>query len=516
MTRQETLLKAQSTQNPQLGVQVIGAPIVPAFIPVPVASKDWREYLTSSLWVVSVDAIGELSAGYQPTAEALKTYISAGGMILIDEVKSAKSLNPIHDFLGYAPSDMEAIPWRSASLDNFIYWNVTRDTDSAETMIRAMEKIPFVEKDFGRGKILISSKPFADLVPDDLDPVLNRNAATFVTTLTSSTADGSWFWQNIIRSVGKPPIWTFCVIVALFGALLGPGLLYFTGRMERRSLMIFLVPTISLLATVAVIAYGIFHEGFETHVRLFSVTAYDGPSKTAFAWSRQNYFSGMPPRNGLQFPQDAFVRPVYMNEDRNYYGMPDPTTNVRGTVNYGENQAWTNWLRPRQHQQLLVGHKADANTIPISTERTASGGLRIKNLTKSTLPVVALRGAKDDYYVEFDLAPDESREPASQDYSSVSVAVSRACADLRPTIPEELASGSDSLLNFGNSGRYTRVYSTSTPDIINDGMQRYLGERLELKPYSFAALVKQTDAVVLPIEGKQYENVHIAIGVEPW
>ncbi len=34
------------------------------------------------------------------------------------------------------------------------------------------------------------------------------------------------------------------------------------------------------------------------------------------------------------------------------------------------------------------------------------------------------------------LAPDESREPASQDYSSVSVAVSRACADLRPTIPK--------------------------------------------------------------------------------
>ncbi len=105
MTRQETLLKAQSTQNPQLGVQVIGAPIVPAFTPVPVASKDWREYLTSSLWVVSVDAIKELSAGYQPTAEALKTYISAGGMILIDDVKSAESLNTIHDFLGYAPSE---------------------------------------------------------------------------------------------------------------------------------------------------------------------------------------------------------------------------------------------------------------------------------------------------------------------------------------------------------------------------------------------------------------------------
>ncbi len=44
---------------------------------------------------------------------------------------------------------MEAIPWRSASLDNFIYWNVTRDADSAETMIRAMDKISFVEKDFG-------------------------------------------------------------------------------------------------------------------------------------------------------------------------------------------------------------------------------------------------------------------------------------------------------------------------------------------------------------------------------
>ncbi len=80
---------------------------------------------------------------------------------------------------------------------------------------------------------------------------------------TSGAYDENWSLRNMIASVGKPPIWTFCAIVLLFGLILGPGLLTLTGWIGRRSLMILLVPLFSLGATLAIVCYEVLHEGLE-------------------------------------------------------------------------------------------------------------------------------------------------------------------------------------------------------------------------------------------------------------
>ena len=164
----------------------------------------------------------------------------------------------------------------------------------------------------------------------------------------TADSDSDWFWRNLIRTVGKPPVWTFCAIVTLFGALLGPGLLALTGRLRRRSLMIFLVPAISLVASLAIVAYGVLHEGFETHVRITSVQAIDGDAKLGFAWSRQNFFSGSPPRDGLKFSPHTYARPVYAEiSDTNYWAERDPRKDRTCTVNIEpDQQRWSGWLRP--------------------------------------------------------------------------------------------------------------------------------------------------------------------------
>lgn len=383
-------------------------------------------------------------------------------------------------------------------------------------LMNSLSTDKLLERNYGRGKVIICNRRLDELLENQISVIVSSNTNQSVGTLTSRNNDGSWFWQNLILEVGKPPVWAFCVIVALFGALLGPGLLIFTGRIQRRSLMIFLVPTLSFVATVAIVLYGVLHEGFDTHVRTHSVTTFDGPAQVAFAWSRQNYFSGSPPREGLQFGADTYVRPVGPDDAANYSGMPDPRRNLDGTASFGKKQTWNSWLKPRQHQQLLVGHKVDPSMIPISTERNGAGMLVVKNLTAIKLPLVVLRGDKDDYYVEVDLGPNTSREPEVQDLDSVRVVVSRIGADFKPKIPPELDGGSDSLLNFGNPRRYARTYYVQASEIINESFKRYLSDNLALQPHEFATLVPEFDALEIPLKGIQSDNVNLVIGVDPW
>ncbi len=553
-------------------------------IPVDEASGDWRHYFPYPVWIASVDAIAEINDKQTHVAAALRTYVSAGGTLLISQVDTNATMVSVNRLLSGPGGNAELASWKSISkaapaawwiLDSENDLKAVTDGSSANSTASSTQKIEgagaifdaalltdtlletglgshrhnindvmaalglddvslgqleegrsrlmnslstdkLLERSYGRGKIIICNRRLDELLASQVKMIVDAKADQSVCALTSRSHDGSWFWQNLILEVGKPPVWAFCVMVVLFGAILGPGLLTFTGRIKRRSLMIFLVPAVSLVATLAIVLYGVLHEGFDTYVRTHSVTYYDGPAQVAFGWSRQNYFSGLPPREGLNFSVETYVRPVAPDDQANYSGMPDPRRNIDGTITVGENQTWNGWLKPRQHQQLLVGHKVDPRTIPISTKRNDSGKLVIKNLTEMKIPLVVLRGDKDDYYLEADLGPNESREPEVKDLDSVRVAVSRIGADFKPKIPPELDGGSDSLLNFGSPRRYNRAYYVQASEIINEAFKRYLSDDLALEPHEFATLVPEFNALEVPIKGIQSDNVNLVIGVDPW
>ena len=560
-----------------------------SLIAVDEASGDWRHYFPYPLWIASDDAVAEINEQQPHVAAALRTYVSAGGTLLIYDVNSTPSMLGVHRLLSSAGGNAELTSWKSIGKPAPAWWiihseqalggvsgaagdtatkatasensepqpiesagaiydaalltdtlletglgghrdnlnllitafgfeDITRKQleDGRSRLMNSLSTDKLLQREFGRGKVIICNRRLDELPESQISLFANANDNQSLSALTARAQDGSWFWQNLILEVGKPPVWAFCVMVALFGALIGPGLLLFTGRLQRRSLMIFLVPTVSFVATLAIILYGVLHEGFDTHVRIHSVTTYNGPAQVAFGWSRQNYFSGLPPREGLQFSADAYVRPVAADEAVNYGGNPDPRRNIDGTVSMGDKQTWNDWLKPRQHQQLLVGHKVDPSTIPISTERNESEKLVVKNLTASKLPLVVLRGDKDDYYFEVDVGPNESREPEVQDLDSVAAAVARVGVDFKPKIPPELEGGSDSLLNFGNPRRYSRSYYAQNVEIINEAFKRYLSDDLALEPHEFATLVPKFDAIEIPLKGMQADNVNLVIGVEPW
>lgn len=97
----------------------------------------------------------------------------------------------------------------------------------------------------------------------------------------------------------------------------------------------------------------------------------------------------------------------------------------------------------------------------------------------------------------------------------MAVIVGRVGADFKPMVPVELAGGGDSLMNFGNARRYARTYQTQA-DIIGEAFKIFLSGDIELQPYAFATLVSQSEAITVPLEGTQADNVNLVIGVEPW
>lgn len=370
-------------------------------------------------------------------------------------------------------------------------------------------------RDYLGGKVMVSASPLSELSSDLILQSLAGSQRWSANTLAAKDADGNWFWRNLITAVGKPPVFTFCAIVALFGALLGPGLLFLTGRMARRSLMILLVPAVSLVATLAIVGYGVLHEGFGTYVRVTSVSVVDAETGIGFAWSRQNYFSGLPPREGFNLGLNTYARPVSA-EDEQRYGVSDPRQGNLCRVTLADRQNWNAWLKPRQQQQLLIGHAVEGVPRIVALQREAERKLAITNVTESELPVVVVRGSEDDYYYAESVPAGATVVVEADDDRRVGASVARVMVDLKPEMPRAMQEAS-SLLEFG-SGNGARVISRTydSRDVIGRALEDYLSDRLDMPPLSFATIVRENEWIEIPVQGEQEQGLHIVVGTQTW
>ncbi len=476
--------------------------------PIAGASTDWREYSIFAGWIVSTRGLDEFVERPEIVA-AFRNYVASGGRLWVMGVETADDFARLERLLNDTPD-----PEGAARL-----WfkpdekSPRTEFSSLEEVSSAVGQTQFLQRNYVTGLVLVSNQT--------LDSP--ESAASFESTIRgqiavpphakiADDADGNWFWLNLIEAVGKPPVGMFSVIVALFGAILGPGLLYFTGRAGRRSLMIFLVPALASIAVCAVMSYGILHEGFETHIRITSVTHVDENNNTGFAWSRQNYFSGLPPRDGLVFRSDTYARPVSMNLSRNSY-RGDPRRSVDCDLHLEDDQIWKGWLKPRQQQQMLVGHAIDQPQIPLRIQRIDSENIGLTNLTEQTLPFAVIRAAHNYYFSESVEAGQElTLEPV--DESEVGRMVNRIMQPLRLRIPDGMRDGGTAL-NF-NSRSTRALLGSSGRDAMNLAIKDYTSENLNMAPYSYATLLQENNQIEVPIEGQQGNGMHFVIGTSRW
>lgn len=369
----------------------------------------------------------------------------------------------------------------------------------------------YIKSTYLAGQVTVSKRSPMTMPTAQFRSILGGSSYSLHSQIAPST-DGDWFYRNLIGAVGKPPVWVFCTVIALFGALIGPGLLYLTARIGRRSLLIFAVPAISFLATTAIIVYGVLHEGFDTHLRVNSVQWIEAGGGRSFAWSRQNYFSGLPPAEGLVFPAQSYLRVVGVD----YAGgmTTTPRNRIDGVVTEAEQQVVSGWMRSRTQQQMLVGQSLDKAEFPIRITRQPSG-VEVENLGPGRLPLVVFRGAGDDehYYLE-DLAPSEVRGIKPLAESAIMANVARMMADLKPAAPPELQGGGGSLMEFGNQS--WRWRSGEESDVINQSYARYMSDKMFLLPYGVSILAEQNDAIAVPLGGKMDKGLHLIVGELKW
>lgn len=368
----------------------------------------------------------------------------------------------------------------------------------------------YVKSTYLAGQVVVSQRSPMTMTTSQFRSILGGAGYSLHSQIAPAT-DGNWFYRNLIGAVGKPPVWVFCAVIALFGALIGPGLLYLTARIGRRSLLIFAVPAISFLATTAIVVYGVLHEGFDSYVRVNSVQWIDQDGGPSFAWSRQNYFSGLPPAEGLAFPAQSYLRVVGVDSG----GLTTtPRNRIDGTVADAEQQVVSGWLRSRTQQQMLVGQSVGGAGFPVSITPKGSG-VEVKNLGDGELPLVVFRGPGDDeYYCLEALAPMEIRNVKAQAETAIMANVARVMADLKPAAPPELQGGGGSLMEFGN--RNWRWRAGEESDVINQSYARYMSDKMALLPYGISVLAKRNDAITVPLEGKMDKGLHLIVGELKW
>jgi hypothetical protein len=119
----------------------------------------------------------------------------------------------------------------------------------------------------------------------------------------------SRFWNWTIRGVAQPPIYAFLSLIALFMLLVGP-IAYWKLRSIGRSYLMFLVaPLLAMLATAALVVYGLVADGLGTKARVREVTWLCDADGNAARYCRSTYFTGLRPVEGLRFPPEAIVEP---------------------------------------------------------------------------------------------------------------------------------------------------------------------------------------------------------------
>ena len=309
----------------------------------------------------------------------------------------------------------------------------------------------------------------------------------------------------MIASVGKPPVWTFCGIILLFGLTLGPGLLILTAWIGRRSLLILLVPLVSIGATLAIVGYEVLHEGFGTHVRISSVLNVDERSGEGFVWSRQNFFSGWPPREGLSIPSDVYCRPVGgLRMGRS--GTPRSASNFQYTVDHKADESiWRGVLQAREQKQLLIGHPAKLS-MPIQVKRIDDKRASLRNLTDETLPFVVLRDGGSGYYFVENLAPNAQIEVTSVPFGDIAGGLSRTRSELAPSLPPELRS-------------IGWVQEQSPSELLDQEWGGSMAERSALStipPYGFVTLIHNCSDIFVPLKADKSESLHLVTGSAVW
>lgn len=349
---------------------------------------------------------------------------------------------------------------------------------------------------WGLGHVVLIADPWMDAVAAfqsnslhaDFTSVL-RMPAWYCGALAWS--NGEEFWEWVIPGVGRPPVVLFQVLISLFVIVIGP-LNYFVLRHKRRlHLLVVTVPLSAALVTAGLVGYAALAEGFATSVRVRSFTYLDQTRGEAACWSRQTYYAGVAPAEGLRFPADVAVIRMPASESDHEYPLEmawDPDQRLtRG------------WLRSRTMAQFLC-LRSRATTATLQIENQDGAPPRVTNHLGTHVATLLLTDDAGKTYAAMNLAENAQAALDASQVGQAGRAIYDAISDNKPGETQSLA--------IAPHGGYLEWLI----DQVEDGTATAAGSNWNMAPRTYVALVEASPEVVIGCEAQQVRSLHIIRG----
>ncbi|MEZ6091027.1 MAG: hypothetical protein R3C05_24005 [Pirellulaceae bacterium] len=198
------------------------------------------------------------------------------------------------------------------------------------------------------------------------------------------------FWNWLIAEVGQPPVYTFLGMISLFVLLVGPASYYFFMYIKRLYLFFIFAPVVALVCTTCIFLYALIADGFGSRVRVRHLTLLDTEGHAA-SWSRQTYFSGLRPRDGVAWSRQCLVYPITEKQTQSEASGPsdvDENAANRITVDEESTRFEGRFMPSRAQVQFMAIEPAlNAGALVASRQQ---GRVNIKNLTPWPIQQVLL------------------------------------------------------------------------------------------------------------------------------
>jgi hypothetical protein len=529
-------------------------------LPPQYLTKNWIDLTSFDLIFLSHDDLQLMKSRYPAQFNALRTVISTGSILCVwgagDDFERLGDLEqllespPVNEqaddepFRGWSVPDRQRYGTRLSSLQDIMRNNgYATENDLVETETGVWELLPdgsrvrrhlpgrrpvterppFVYRDMDLGTVvaIASDDPF----PGDtafwywmLNSLDQDDWQSYRRHGLSFHRNNDDYWNFLIPGVGAAPVMAFRILITLFVIVIGPVNYWLLSRWGRLHLLLVTVPVGAFIVTSTLFLYAVVSDGLGVRARVRSFTLLDQTRGRCVSWSRQSYYAGLAPSEGLVFPRESVVYPLHQ------FPVHEGTRGGRlRRVDWDDKQRLTQgWLRSRVITQLLVVN-ADESQIGLNVKPadTVDKPPEITNALGSRIVQLTLRDEAGEYYAAEDIAGGAIFRPTLTDRISAQAALRLYYVKNRLELPYGYSSFGYGFQGGYRSRRYYGYYGgmdrgLPEPTVFSSVLERNLmlagSSDFDLDKRSYVAVVERTSAVPIGTDVEEEASFHVVRG----
>ena len=330
------------------------------------------------------------------------------------------------------------------------------------------------------------------------------------------------FWNFLIPGVGEAPVGAFRILITLFIVVIGPVNYVLLRRWRRLNWLLVTVPAGAMVVTMGLFGYALLSDGLGARVRIRSFTHIDQNLGQAVSWSRQSYYAGLAPSEGLVFPKDMAVYSLVQ--------FP-PTEYSRGTqrsqrLHWDDQQRLQHgFISSRATSQLItVRARSTSARLIVSEPREKNAAPVAENRLGAAIQLLVLRDKQGNYFRARDIPLGGKSPLSAATVQEIRQELSRVYSQHRISLPEgfdpEDHRGAVSFMTPYRSNYWGNDASLPAPTALTSILEQNLSRLLmyrpdhrDFVPGHYMALVGRMPEVSLGIPAaREVASFHVVTG----